>query len=259
MRLRQPGTHFFIMKRILIGLLVLSTLTSAAQNDRVSDFNQINWLQTLHTIPLGKKWSIHAEYQWRREQGLKNWQQSLLRLGANYNINEQVTAHLGYGWIETFPYGDFPLASAGTFPEHRIYEQLVLRQPVSKWSLIHRFRVEQRWVGKRDPVTPGKIAGWSFLHRFRYQFRAQVPLWVRQEKRLYAAGADEIFIGAGKNLGSNIFDQNRIFLLLGYRFSKKVSVEGGYMNQTIQQGKRINGNTIMQRNNGIVLTSYFNW
>lgn len=74
----------------------------------------------------------------------------------------------------------------------------------------------------------------------------------------YAVAADELFIGAGKNLGINIFDQNRIFLQLGYAFSKKISLEAGYFNQTLQQGRRVNEKSIIQRNNGLVIASFVN-
>jgi len=245
------------MKTFIISILMLLSLCGYAQNDRINDFNNTNWLQTFNTITLNKKWSLHAEYQWRREEGLKFWQQSLLRLGANYKLNDNITAHIGYGWIETFPYGDYPIAATGTFPEHRLYEQLSFRQSVSKWIFTHRFRVEQRWLGRVAPNTGNnrEIEGWNFLHRFRYQFRLQYPLWQKGPRQLYAAAADEIMIGAGKKLSVNIFDQNRIFLLLGYKINKGLSFELGYLNQTLQQGRRINNNTIMQRNNGVVLTS----
>lgn len=249
------------MKIILILPVLLFTLKAAAQNDRINDFNNTNWLQTFNTISLDKKWSLHLEYQWRREKGFKNWQQSLLRMGANYKLNDNVTAHLGYGWIETFLYGDYPIASAGTFPEHRIYEQLIFRQQVKRWTFSHRFRTEQRWLGRVKPNTGGsrEIENWSFLHRFRYQFRAQYPFYTKRDKQFYGAAADELFIGAGKNLGVNIFDQNRIFLLFGHRVNKTFSFEAGYFNQTLQQGRRVNNNTIMQRNNGVVISSFFNW
>lgn len=246
------------MKKLLLLFFVCYSGLLPAQNDRVNDYNYINWVQSFNTIRLNKQWSLHAEYQWRRDQGLKNWQQSLLRLGVNYMLNEQVTAHLGYGWIETFSYGDYPIAANGTFPEHRIYEQLNLKQPVNKWTFTHRFRVEQRWLGRRRANSSGdrEIEGWTFLHRFRYQFRLQRPLWSKADDQLYLAAADEIFIGAGKNLGTNIFDQNRIFLLAGYKFSPRFSLEAGYMNQTLQQGRRVAGQVIMQRNNGWVLSSF---
>lgn len=249
------------MKKNICFYLLLLPATLLAQNDRLNDPNNINWVQTINTINLSKKWSIHAEYQWRRDDGFKNWQQSLLRLGANYKMNDNVTAHIGYGWIETFPYGDYPIAATGTFPEHRLYEQLSFRQPVNKWIFTHRFRVEQRWLGRVIANTGNnrEIEGWNFLHRFRYQFRTQYPFWTKGDKQLYGAAADEIFIGAGKNLGTNIFDQNRIFLLFGLKVNKKVSLEAGYFNQTLQQGRRINNNTIIQRNNGLFISSFFNW
>jgi len=240
---------------------LLYHLNLSAQNDRVNDNNYINWVQTFNTISLKKKWSLHLEYQWRRTDGLKNWQQSLLRIGANYKLNENITAHLGYGWIETFPYGDYPIANNGTFPEHRIYEQISFRQPVNRFLFTHRFRIEQRWLGRVKAGSAGnrKIEDWFFLHRFRYQFRMQHPFFTKGYKQFYAAAADEVFIGAGKNVGVNIFDQNRIFLLLGYKLNKKLSVEAGYFNQTLQQGRRVNNTTIMQRNNGMVLSSYLNF
>jgi len=236
----------------LLAALFLCT-TVHAQNDRVNDYNNTNWIQLFGTINLDKKWSLHTEYQWRRTAGLKNWQQSLLRVGVNRKLNDQVTVHLGYGWIETFPYGDFPIASAGTFPEHRIYEQISFKQPLKKWSFTHRFRIEQRWLGRVKPGTDREIEAWTYLNRFRYQFKTQYNV----TSKFYLAAADEIFIGAGKNVGVNIFDQNRIFLLAGFKLNKTISLEGGYFNQTLQQGRRVNNSTIMQKNNGVVISSFF--
>jgi hypothetical protein len=243
------------MRRIIYLWLILLPVAAAGQNDRVNDYNNTNWLQVFATIPLDKKWSVHAEYQWRRTNGLKNWQQGLFRTGINYRLSSTIILHAGYAEAETFAYGAWPLANNGTFPEHRIYEQFTLRQPVNKFLFTHRFRIEQRWLGRVKAGSNREIEDWLFLHRFRYQFRSQLSL----SKKWYAAAADEIFIGAGKNVGVNIFDQNRIFLLAGYKLNTIVSLEGGYFNQTLQQGRRINNNTIMQRNNGVVLSSFLSF
>lgn len=243
------------MKLFLFIALICTATSSIAQNDRVNDYNNTNWLQTFATIALNKKWSIHAEYQWRRTDGVKNWQQGLFRTGFNYKLNDNVILHAGYAEAETFSYGAYPIASNGTFPEHRIYEQLVLRQPLNKFLFTHRFRIEQRWLGRVKAGTDREIDDWIFLHRFRYQFRSQLAI----SKKWYTAAADEVFIGAGKNVGVNIFDQNRIFLLAGIKLNKNISVEGGYFNQTLQQGRRINNSTIIQRNNGVVLSTFLNF
>ena len=69
---------------------------------------------------------------------------------------------------------------------------------------------------------------------------------------------DEIFVGFGENVQANIFDQNRIGVLLGYRFNKNVRIEGGVLNQILQFGRQINGKNVIQNNNGIILNASFN-
>lgn len=42
------------MKNFAVSFLLVLTICSHAQNDRVNDFNNTNWLQTFNTIPLNK-------------------------------------------------------------------------------------------------------------------------------------------------------------------------------------------------------------
>ena len=72
--------------------------------------------------------------------------------------------------------------------------------------------------------------------------------------RLY----EEIFIGFGKNVNENIFDQNRIGILLGYRFNPIVRIEAGYLNRILQLGREVNNRNVFQQNNGIILNANFN-
>ena len=90
--------------------------------------------------------------------------------------------------------------------------------------------------------------------------RLQVPLKGTEikDKTSYLALYDEIFIGFGENVNANIFDQNRIGVLLGYRFNKNVRIEGGYLNQTVQFGRQISGQNVFQNNNGIIINANFN-
>ncbi|HYH16317.1 MAG TPA: DUF2490 domain-containing protein, partial [Flavisolibacter sp.] len=213
----------------------------------------IAWGQVFATIKLNQKWSVLPEYQWRRADGVKRWQQSLARIGLQYNINEQLAGAVGYGWIETFSYGDYPIAANGTFPEHRIHEQLQLKNSFGKLALSQRLRIEQRWVGRRTPSEEREIEGWTFSHRFRYLLRLQHPIVQSKAFNLYTVAADEIFVSAGKNVGANTFDQNRLMVTVGSKLSKSVSVEAGYIKQTVFQGRRINNNIIVQNNDGFTL------
>jgi hypothetical protein len=78
-----------------------------------------------------------------------------------------------------------------------------------------------------------------------------------KDKTPYLAVYDEVFVGFGKNVNANVFDQNRIGVLLGYRFNKTVRLEGGYLNQTLQFGREINGKNVFQHNNGLIINSNF--
>ena len=55
-----------------------------------------------------------------------------------------------------------------------------------------------------------------------------------------------------------MLSQNRIGVLLGYRFNKNVRIEGGYLNQTVQFGRQISGQNVFQNNNGIIINANFN-
>ena len=242
---------------VVLGLFFNPTF---GQNNRLNTSNQIGWYSYFGTFKLSNKLGIHTEYQFRRTQVITYWQQSLLRLGLNYQLHSAVQLRVGYGWIETFPYGEFSLNGFGKqFTEHRIFQMAQLSQKVGKVDFSHRFMLEQRFVGKYPDVQATKESEFPLLHRMRYMIRMQVPLKGNeiQDKTPYLAIYDEVFIGFGENVNSNVFDQNRIGILLGYRFSKNFRLEGGYLNQTLQFGREINGKNVFQHNNGLIINSNF--
>lgn len=245
------------MKKFLTIIFLLTSISAAAQEDRIKDPNFINWVQSINKISINDKWSLHLEYQLRRTDGLTSPQQNLLRLGLNYHVHENIMFHGGYAWVATYPYGDYPIASNGTFPEHRTYQQFAIKQAVSKWSIQHRFRLEQRWLAKLA-TNNAEIEDWVFLNRFRYQFRLQYPFKLSKKTSINLIAWDEIFIGSGKNLGTNIFDQNRLALQIGLKLTKNYQIEFGYLNQILQQGKRLEGKTVIQHNEGFVLSGFLN-
>ena len=193
---------------------------------------------------------------------ITQWQQSLLRVGLNYNLNSRVLFRVGYGWIETYPYGEIPLNGMGRdFTEHRIFEMVQLNHKEGIVDFSHRFMLEQRFVGRYSSINEPTEDEFPLLNRIRYMIRVQVPLKGNEikDKTPYLAFYDEIFIGFGKNVNMNVFDQNRIGILLGYRFNKNIRIEGGYLNQTVQLGRQINGQNVFQNNNGIILNTNLNF
>jgi len=244
-------------------IVLLSVISGSinAQNTRLSNYNTIGWYNYFGTFKVSQKFGIHTEYQFRRTEIITEWQQSLLRVGVNYQLNPKIQFRLGYAWIETFSYGEIPINGMGKdFTEHRLFQMATLTDKVSIVDLSHRFMLEQRWVGRYSNANFTIEDEFPLLNRFRYMFRLQIPLKGKEtiDKTPYISIYDEIFIGFGDNVNENIFDQNRIGILLGYRFSSLVRIEAGYLNQTLQLGREVNNRNVFQRNNGVVVNVNFN-
>ena len=236
--------------------------TLYAQNSSIKDNNSLGWYNYFGTFKVSKNFGIHSEYQWRRNNFISDGQQNLLRLGMNYSLNPRVLFRLGYAWVETFPYGDIPLNGMGKdFTEHRIFEMVQLSHKEGIIDFSHRFMLEQRFVGRYSSVNVTSEDEFPLLNRMRYMLRSQLPLKGQEikDKTPYIALYDEVLIGFGKNVNANIFDQNRIGILLGYRFNNKLRIEGGYLNQTIQYGRQISGQNVFQNNNGFIINTNFNF
>lgn len=246
---------------ITIILACCVSINVAGQNNRINTEENIGWYNLFATFKLNNKFGLHTEYQWRRNNLITDWQQSLLRMGINYQLNPRVLFRVGYAWIETFPYGEIPINSLGrNFKEHRIFEMVQLSHKEGIFDFSHRLMLEQRFVGRYSSASVDEEDEFPLLNRIRYMLRTQIPLKGNEikDKTLYAALYDEVFIGFGENVNANVFDQNRIGILLGYRFNKKIRLETGYINQIIQFGRQINGKNVFQNNNGLIINANFN-
>lgn len=252
---------FFIILTI-VGCAISNLQPVAAQQTRISNRNTIGWYNYFGTFKLSSKWSLHTEYQWRRNNLVTDWQQGLLRTGINYQLTKDVQFRLGYAWIETYAYGEIPINNFGRqFTEHRSFQMVTVQDRLAKLDLSHRLMLEQRWLGRFSTPDLRQEDAFLYANRLRYMLRLQHPLSKATAKggQAYAAVYDELFIGFGKNVNENVFDQNRIGLLLGYRFNTRLRMEGGYLNQVLQLGREVEGRNVFQYNNGIIINTLFNF
>jgi hypothetical protein len=249
-------------KIVLVCILSFFSIVSFAQNTRITDPNTIGWLAYSGTIKLNPKWSLHTEVQLRRDELITEPQQNLLRTGLNYSPNNKLSLRAGYALAETYNYGDIPLNNLGKqFTEHRIYQMATLNDKSGIFEFSHRFMLEQRWIGRYTNASLTKEDDFVFWNRMRYMFRTNIPLKGRTiaDKTPYLSVYNEILIGFGKNVNENIFDQNRLAVLFGYRFSPKVRFEGGYLNQIAQLSREVNSRNVFQDNKGILLSTILNF
>jgi hypothetical protein len=241
------------MYKNIIAVMVFTAFSISlfAQIPRQYTNNSNSWFMYFGTHKIAEKWSLHLEGQLRRSDGLSIPQQFLVRPGINYHLSPQVMLTVGYAFIETYPYGAFPSQSA--FPENRIWEQLQLKHQVGAFEWISRFRLEQRYV--QSPALMVGIANTFYApgpaiytNRFRLLNRFSIPFKGKMivDKSFYLSIFDEFMVNFGKNVGLNIFDQNRIYLAIGYKIPTIGRLEMGYLNQLIFKGDGIkveNNNT----------------
>ena len=88
-------------------------------------------------------------------------------------------------------------------------------------------RIDERF---RTKVVDGELTNsYNFNWRFRYNIAFTFPLKgkVVQAKTPFLFFNDEIFINAGQNIVYNYFDQNRLFVGLGYQFTAHLNAQLG--------------------------------
>lgn len=214
----------------LIGVLCITVAGAHAQSDNRSNTSNTNaWLMYFGNHKVSDRWGIHAEVQWRRHDLLSADQQLLLRTGVDYYTrgNNRLTA--GYGFIRTHPYGEF--GAPGDFPEHRIWQQFLTSQSIGRVSLSHRYRLEQRFIGN---ANSGSMEGGRYENRMRYMAKITVPIGNDWEKPMFFAVYDEVMLNFGKDVGYNLFDQNRVYGAFGFTITQQIKLEAGYLYQLVQ-------------------------
>ena len=170
------------------------------------------WYMYSGTHSVSDKLSINSGVQIREYETITNLNTLLLLTGLSYNINSNIITTMGYGYLNfDSSYEDLP--EENNIDEHRIFEQISLKNRVWKLRLEHRYRLEQRFLD----YTERKVT----QHRTRYRLQVTLPLTNTFFINVY----DEIFL----NLQNDIFSQNRLYTALGMKINKNSKVQLGYL------------------------------
>lgn len=171
-------------------------------------------------------------YLFRLDNQLEQNHQNLFRIGTIYFLSPTQNMTAGYALVNTFN------ASIEKFyTENRLWEQYQFNK---KWNgnkntMIHRFRLEQRWVealsGNLDESTKT-----NYQNRFRYLNRNvfHIAYLKSNNEEIYAVLQDEVFLNLGRNkINSKFIDQNRFLIGLGLNYYNNTRWELGFMNQFV--------------------------
>ncbi|WP_344853152.1 DUF2490 domain-containing protein [Pedobacter jeongneungensis] len=213
------------MKKILLSAAMVLIMASGKLYAQ-TQYHHSGWFMFLNNTKFNDKWGLQFDFQVRSADDWGYVRNTLVRPAVQYFINDKSNVALGYLWQTTTT--EVAGAADLTLHEHRIFEQYIYNHKISSVFASHRFRVEQRFIGRTGEDV--------FSQRFRYFFRLIKPLQKTQPtftKGPFVALQNEVFLNLQNKseINNSVFDQNRAYLAVGYRFSKKFDLEAGYMNQ----------------------------
>lgn len=189
------------------------------------------WMGFYTKYRITEKMFYYGEYHYRRRDYgsgfVGEMAQVYLRFGLTYLVNKNV--ELTGGVVTPLYWAPKYGPDKGidkVVPQYRLWEQLLLVQQFNRLKLYHQFRFEQRW--RRDYAEDSPF---DLTHRFRYRITAYYPLNKPKlmPKTFYLSFYEEIFMQAGKTVTYDHFEDNRVFLGVGYILNENIQVQAGYM------------------------------
>ena len=235
-------SRFFLFVWILSGFVWGSlSLNQQAAGQSVDDAGL--WFATFAQDKFKTAWNESGRLKWwfdghlRFLEDASGFNQSIVRPGIGWELNERSTLWCGYGWIRTSN------LSGNDFDENRIWQQWTWSKSYEPLKVALRSRFEQRFVETGDDTGL----------RFRQFFRVQHNL--PNYPRLLLVAWDELFYNLndtdwGAESG---FNQNRAFAGVGFKPNNgcRWRMEVGYLNQTIENPGG------QDRNNHILAFNFF--
>ena len=194
------------------------------------------WAPTYILLPINNKFKANLEISPRIQKNISHINQLFLRPSLGYQLTENLSIWQGYAWITNY--------IPRFVREERIWQQILHEKHFSKFTLINRLRLEERFIQDINGVPL----------RMRYLFKVKIPFG--ETKKWAFVIFDEPFINLdthfkGPKAG---VDQNRFFIGLNRKLSDNVSVEGGYQMQYINRRSPMQD----KLNHIILINMYFN-
>lgn len=231
-----------MIKRYLVVLFLLFAASANGQK-QIANHRAV-WFGYFNQSRLSDKWGIWLDVHARRTQFLDRWATQLIRPGITYYVNDHFRITAGYAYARSFPAPGLHTVR----PENRLWQQVLWTTRNKRLHTQQWIRIEERFNRK---ISQDKLQnGSDFNFRFRYLLNLMVPInrTYIEPNTVFFAFNNEIHINAGKQITYNLFDQNRLFVGMGYQFTKGLNLQVGYMNQFQQlpSGNHFNSNHVLR-------------
>jgi hypothetical protein len=180
--------------------------------------NPYAWYKIAQTINLDPKWSIGVDGEFRVIDILRLRKHFESRQILNYKASKMLTLSIGHTNI-------LVKNTAGwDVPETQLFERATVKKAFKKFTWTNRFQIEHRKVGS------GASGSIKYGEKLRWQTGVTIPM--KNQPKLAWLISDEYHIRHYHDTPwESLFDQNRFFVGVGYKWQKHLGIETGYLNQ----------------------------
>jgi hypothetical protein len=221
-----------------------ASLIAQGNGGKVTYPHNVFWSKTeINQLDNNYRWGAGLDFVYRRKSGLAE------RSMFAEPLRESIRPWIHYQFSMNSRFSISPLGYMNT-NEYLGKPEDVLREPYhelrttfqyfhhqktpnGKWMHTWRYRYELRWQ-----EVPG-TNDYRFLTRFRFRYRIRYVFTGNdfyRDNTLYTAVSNEIGLNLGKNVLYNTFNQNRLYVGLGYRFLTGARVEFRYVDRIRTRG-----------------------
>jgi len=195
--------------RVLLAWVLLLVPIGSRAID--SDFQLWSVGRVHHAV--NEDWSISFMARGRFDEDVSHSKDYLLRPYASWTLVDDVpfidslTVMAGYDYLQSFDGRD----------EHRPWQSAHHAVEHEKLRLVHRVRIDERFIEGVDPT----------IFRFRYRLSTSHPFG---DSAWYGFASDEVFANLNDDDEGPVdgFEQNRLRLGVGRHVFGRLRVEGGY-------------------------------
>ncbi len=228
---------------IFIFLFVLTSFAVYAQQQKVIYPHTVFWSKTEVTEIFPSGWGLGGDFVYRRKNEMNKGSMFMSPLRESFRpwIHYQFSPYARFsvsplGYMNTNEYIGKP-EDYLRLPYHELRTTFQFFHHTKQLNgrIMHtwRYRYEMRWQERAG------LDEYRFFHRFRFRYRIRYIINSNdfyENNILYAAVSNEIGLNFGKNVVYNIFNQNRFYAGIGYRFLNAARVEVRYIDRIRTRG-----------------------
>ncbi|MFN3841401.1 MAG: DUF2490 domain-containing protein [Cyclobacteriaceae bacterium] len=234
--------RFRLLSIVLLFALLIGYTTGKAQGKEIYKHNSF-WSKTeVNEVFEESKWGLGFDFVFRTKNELGEGSRftSMLRQSyrpwVHYQFSQNARLSVSpIGYMQTQDYIGKP--SDYLRPSYREFRTTIqffhhFKQADGRIMHTWRYRYEMRW--QEQPLTDE----YRYSNRFRLRYRVRVGLNSSDfyaNRTLYTSLSNEIGINFGKNV-TYMFNQNRLYIGMGYRFLTAARVELRYVNRLRSRG-----------------------